>query len=236
MILSEEIIKILVVDDDENSQNILEDLFAIEGFQTKIAKNGQEAIDSLKKEDFSVVLTDLMMPKVNGLQVLREAKALCPYCQVIIITGFASLETALQAIKEGAYDYFTKPFHLEEIKVSVKNAAEKVKLLEDNQMLIQSLQEAYEELNKLEAARSQLVKKVEVIDLKKKDRGDKITEQIRTFKLMPENVLPFQYRERRKNDKGYLLLELEKLGNLKKQGVLSEEEFRFFKKKLLRQI
>jgi DNA-binding NtrC family response regulator len=86
------------------------------------------------------------MPGANGIEVMRKAKEANPDVQVIIITGYASLETAIEAIKEGAYDYITRPFKLDEMKVVVENACEKIRLMKENQRLIQNLEEVYQRM------------------------------------------------------------------------------------------
>src|SRR5512145_2649010 len=101
-------LKLLIVDDDRTLLSALKTVFDQENNVT-ICNDGKKAIDLCKNEKFDLIITDLMMPGANGLQVLTETRKIDPDCLVVLITGFASLETAVQAIREGAYDYITKP-------------------------------------------------------------------------------------------------------------------------------
>ena len=112
-------------------------------------KNGQEAIRDFKNQPYDLVIADLMLPGADGLQVLKEVKARYPECEVIIITGYASLDTAIQAIRGGAYDYIRKPFKLEELEVAVKNASEKIPLIRENRHLLQQLKDTMGEMDGL---------------------------------------------------------------------------------------
>jgi DNA-binding NtrC family response regulator len=138
--------KVLVVDDEEIFRNLLQKTLVLEGFTVETAKDGVEGIQALRESPFSIVLTDLMMPKAGGIEVLKAAKAIDPSIAVIIITGYASLDSALAAIREGAYDYITKPFQLEEIRLTVSNANEMQRLITENRLLMENLNKAYKQL------------------------------------------------------------------------------------------
>jgi diguanylate cyclase (GGDEF)-like protein len=122
--------KILVVDDEEAVCSFLESLLIQAGHQVLTCLSGQEAITKLRKGSFDLVITDLRMPDVDGLSVLRETKELDPFCEVIVITGYASVQSAVEVMKLGAYDYIGKPFNIEHIRVVVDKAMEKRKLLQ----------------------------------------------------------------------------------------------------------
>ena len=100
--------RILVVDDEELNRDLLQQILGREGYQVAIAANGQEAMALLRQETFHVVLTDLKMPGMTGVEVIRELKMLAPSTVGIIHTAYASVETAVEAMKAGAYDYVTK--------------------------------------------------------------------------------------------------------------------------------
>ena len=104
----------------------------------------------MRKEIFDLIITDLMMPGADGMEVLREAKERNPDSVVILVTGYASLDSALQAIRGGAYDYIRKPFKLDELEIVVKNACEKIMLVRENKGLLRRLKEALEEMKRLE--------------------------------------------------------------------------------------
>jgi len=139
-------LKILIVDDDESFLSVLESVLLEEKHDVTTAHNGLEAIENCRKQKFDLVISDLMMPGAGGMEVLAECRKLYPDILVILITGFASLETAVEAIRRGAYDYITKPFKLDELKIVVNNASEKILLIRENQRLFQELKEAEKQL------------------------------------------------------------------------------------------
>ncbi len=121
--------RILVVDDEEVVCRFLEQVLLPQGHQVHACLSGQEALTRLENSPFEVVITDLIMPGVDGLQVLRRARELDPLCQIIVITAFGSVESAVQVMKLGAYDYIVKPFNIDEIRILVDKALEKRALL-----------------------------------------------------------------------------------------------------------
>ena len=114
-------LKTLIVDDDKKLRSLLNSLLVEEGDEVTTCRNGSDAISKCRKEKFDLIVTDLVMPGANGIEVLKEARKHYSDTLVILITGYASLETAIEAIREGAYDYITKPFKLEEFKIVVHN-------------------------------------------------------------------------------------------------------------------
>jgi len=117
--------RILVVDDEEIARNNLLHILEKEDYSVVTASNGIEAIDMLEKSVFDVVLTDLKMEKVDGIGVLEKTKNKYPDTQVIMITAYAAVDTAIAAIKKGAFHYIAKPFRLEEVRTTVKQALDK---------------------------------------------------------------------------------------------------------------
>ncbi|MEW6608005.1 MAG: sigma-54 dependent transcriptional regulator [bacterium] len=113
--------KILVVDDEEKIRQALVTILTKEGYLVTTAKNGQEALNKPIQE-FSLIITDLKMPQMDGLELLKKAKKISPDVIVIMITAFGTLKTAIEAMKQGAYDYITKPFELDEITIVVSKA------------------------------------------------------------------------------------------------------------------
>jgi len=143
-------IQILIADDDKAFRALLWETLKTPAREIRLAANGREALEILKEKKFDLLITDIRMPEMSGIELLKEAKRLQPHLLVIIITGYASLETAIQALKEGAYDYIRKPFNLEELKVSVENACIRVLLERENQRLLEDLKKAYRQLKELE--------------------------------------------------------------------------------------
>ena len=116
--------KILVIDDDLEMCGLLSDVLKGEGFSVLAIGESLEASRALKKEEFDVIVTDLKMKGLKGLDLLEEAKKVAPFTPVIIITAFGTIESAIQAMKMGAYDYITKPFQMDEIVLTIKKALE----------------------------------------------------------------------------------------------------------------
>lgn len=133
--------KVLIVDDEKGMREFLTILLEKEGHETVEASSGREAIDRLREIDFDLVITDIKMAHVDGLQVLEAVHELCPHTPVIMITAFASTETAVEAMKKGAYDYIIKPFKIDEMKLIIKNALKKRHLERENQYLKRKLAE-----------------------------------------------------------------------------------------------
>ncbi len=122
--------RILVVDDDEFVCNSLKWLLADDGYDVETASDGKSALVVLSRHAFDLVLTDLMMPDVDGLAVLREVKRVSPHTAVIILTGYGTLEAAMAALKEGAYDFLTKPCDDGEMRYKIQGALDLKRLRE----------------------------------------------------------------------------------------------------------
>jgi len=132
-------IRVLVVDDEQSMRDLLAIMLRQAGYEVSVADGGEAAIERLKAESFDLILTDLRMRKVDGLTVLKAAKEHAPRTVVLVVTAYASTETAVEAMKLGAYDYITKPFKLDELKVTVANALERHRLREENLALKRQL-------------------------------------------------------------------------------------------------
>ncbi len=135
--------KILVVDDEQSMREFLDIMLKKEGYKVSLASNGEEVLKLIEKDIFDLVLLDIRMPKMDGIAVLKKIKATSPETVVIMITAYASADTAIKAMKEGAYDYITKPFKVEEIKLIIKNALEKKTLQKENILLKQMVKDRY---------------------------------------------------------------------------------------------
>src|SRR6266508_1814045 len=132
--------RVLVVDDEKSMRDLLSITLEKEGYDVATAAGGEPAIEALRRDPTDVVITDLRMPKVDGLQVLRTAKEISPDMAVIVVTAVASTETAVEAMKLGAYDYITKPFKLDEVSLIVRNALERKRLRDENLYLRKQLE------------------------------------------------------------------------------------------------
>jgi signal transduction histidine kinase/CheY-like chemotaxis protein len=118
-------VKIIVVDDEEIVLSLVRDALEDAGYEIELAGNSLQALQKMEREYFDFVLTDIRMPEIDGIELARRARELNPNIGVIFMTGYANLNTAKDAIKEGAYDYIMKPFELNEIRQAVKNAVAK---------------------------------------------------------------------------------------------------------------
>jgi len=114
--------RVLVVDDDKGMREVLEIMLSKEGYQVTSAPGGREALNICQKSKFDVVITDLKMPRVDGIDVLKGIKESSPETMVVLVTAYASGETAVAAMQEGAYDYLEKNFDIEELKLTVRDA------------------------------------------------------------------------------------------------------------------
>ncbi|ABB15526.1 sigma-54-dependent transcriptional regulator [Carboxydothermus hydrogenoformans] len=127
-----ETIKVLVVDDEENFRDLLIQRLTRKGYEVKGAATGEEALQFLKEETFHLAIFDIKMPGIDGIELLQRARQLDENLQVIILTGHGTIESAIGAMKLGAYDYLTKPCNLAELEITLQKAYEKRQLLEEN--------------------------------------------------------------------------------------------------------
>jgi two-component system response regulator PilR (NtrC family) len=135
--------KILVADDEQSMREFLDIMLKKEEYKVSLASNGEEVVKLIDNDLFDLVLLDIRMPKLDGISALKKIKAIAPETIVIMITAYASADTAIKAMKEGAYDYITKPFKIEEIKLIIKNALEKKNLQKENILLKQVVRDRY---------------------------------------------------------------------------------------------
>jgi two-component system response regulator PilR (NtrC family) len=136
-------VRILVVDDDQGMREFLEIMLAREGYNVSSASGGKEALRICRNEKFDLVVTDLKMPKVDGIDVLKEIKEISPETMVILVTAYASGDTALAAMKEGAYDYLEKNFDVEDFKLVIKDALSKKGVKENDAQFIRNVEDSY---------------------------------------------------------------------------------------------
>ncbi len=126
---------VLVVDDDRSNLESVERIFAKEGFRVRTASDGAQALEAVRREPPAVVVTDLAMPGMDGVSLLRAVKALSPETEVVLMTAYGTVEGAVEAMKEGAYDFITKPLKRHSVLRSVRKALEKQALVRENQLL-----------------------------------------------------------------------------------------------------
>ena len=137
-------IKILVIDDDDSGREALTMLLQSAGYEVTSAATGESALDLIDREQYQVIVSDLFLPDKSGLDILQNVQKVSPSTEVIVVTGHASAQTAVRAMKEGAFDYITKPIDFDELKIVVSKALEKQKLLSENVYLRRQLQGRFE--------------------------------------------------------------------------------------------
>jgi two-component system response regulator PilR (NtrC family) len=136
--------KILVIEDEKNMRDILKILLEGEGYEVSSAKDGTEGLGWLNRDIFDLIITDIKMPGVDGFHILKKAQEISPETFVIMITAFGTTESAIEAMKFGAYDYIHKPFKIDEIRLVVKSALEKRKLIGEVSILRDKIRTTYE--------------------------------------------------------------------------------------------
>ncbi|HXF59893.1 MAG TPA: response regulator, partial [Candidatus Saccharimonadales bacterium] len=120
----------LVVDDDPGASSLLREVFLQEGYDVTLASRGAEALELAAARPFDIVLSDVQLPDIDGIEVLRRIRRLKPDPTVILVTAYGTIETAIRALHEGAFDYVRKPFKLDEVRLCVERAMERRRLRE----------------------------------------------------------------------------------------------------------
>lgn len=211
-------LKILIAEDDPNLGEALVSYLREQGHDVDLARHGGEALRLISRRNYSLILADLVMPEADGLSVLRAARQKNPAALVVIMTGHASLASALQATREGAYDYLRKPFNLQEIEVAVDNAARLLQLREENGRLLAKLDELNTKLAELQ--QESVCPEADPSPAPNRDG----TMPLRTF---PGGYpLPWEMASTHPSD-------LERLLGLYRENLLTEREFQILKDRIL---
>ncbi len=132
--------KILVVDDEKSMQEFLKITLGREGYQVVTASTGAKALKIFEKDLFDMVISDIKMPRMSGIELLKRLKEIDPGIIVVMLTAYASVDNAVEAMKEGAYDYVSKPFQVDELKLVIRNALDKRSLERENVLLKRELE------------------------------------------------------------------------------------------------
>ena len=135
--------KILVVDDEKSMCDFMEIMLSKEGYEVETTVSGSEAIQRTSSSEYDLIIADLMMPEMSGLELLKKIKKGRPGQDMIVMTAFASVDTAIEAMREGALDYITKPFKVDEIKLVIEKSVSRQKLTEENSRLKQQLKKDF---------------------------------------------------------------------------------------------
>jgi len=127
--------EILIVDDDASHRQMLFAVLSEEGYQVTEASDGEQAVSEVEKKFYDLILMDIRMSRMGGIESLKQIKAISPGIPIIIMTAYASVNTAIDALKSGAYDYLTKPLDIDELKILVNKALRHIQLEKENRFL-----------------------------------------------------------------------------------------------------
>jgi putative two-component system response regulator len=231
--------RILIVDDEKMIYSVIARRLANEGYACVMANNGREALGHFYKDNFSLIISDIRMPEMNGLELLRNVKAIRPNTMVIIMTAYPEMEMAVEAIRLGATDFIIKPFDLELVVFSVKKALEKKKMEEQIEAHHKHLEKLVEERTS-ELQRALLVIKKGHLDSVRAlagaiDAKDPYTrghsDRVRRMSVKIATKLGFSQERLESLVFGALLHDIGKIGIrdevLQKKGQLSPEEYQY---------
>jgi DNA-binding NtrC family response regulator len=136
--------KILIIDDEKSIRNTLKEILSYEDYEISLAEDGLEGIESIKANEFDVVLCDIKMPKMDGIEVLEKMHELALDTPVIMISGHGNIDTAVESIKKGAFDFIEKPLDLNRILITIRNAMDKSKLITETKVLKRKVSKKYQ--------------------------------------------------------------------------------------------
>jgi DNA-binding NtrC family response regulator len=131
--------KILVIDDERSIRNTMKDILGFEGYNVELAENGIEGVELISNNDYDLIFCDIKMPEMDGIEVLEKVMELKPESTVVMISGHGNIDTAVESIKKGAYDFIEKPLDLNRILITIRNAGEKTTLVKETKVLKQKV-------------------------------------------------------------------------------------------------
>lgn len=140
--------RLLIVEDDQILREMLEHYLKTDGFTVDVAVNGRDGYEKHKQNSYDLIITDLNMPQMTGIELVQKVREFDDFVEFIIVTGYATLESAVEAVRIGAFDYIVKPFKLDELRVAVKNACDKIMLKKTNRELLEKLKGFHEEIDR----------------------------------------------------------------------------------------
>ncbi len=146
--------KILVVDDEKSIRNTLKDILEYEKFEVVLAEDGFEALEKMVQGPFDVILCDIKMPKMDGITLLEKISEKDPDATVVMISGHGTIDTAVEAIKKGAFDFISKPLDLNRLLITIRNAMDKTQLVTETRVLKQKVNKTYDMVGESEAIRN----------------------------------------------------------------------------------
>ena len=218
--------RVLVADDDEIFLEILAETVEKTGAAVELAPDGLVALEQLSAGDFDILISDLNMPRMDGLALLRNVRALYPHILTILITGFGSLESAIQALRLGAYDYIQKPFMVEQMGVTIRNAVDRVKAYKERAALLLEIEDLHRRICSLEGAR---YPESSVCDSSGNVMKGPLLANVPGFR-------PDAFLEMPQGNPNRAISALEALKGLKRDGIISDSELSKLKKLIISRI
>jgi DNA-binding response OmpR family regulator len=164
--------KILVVDDEEPTRKTLAEFLRIEGYEVSTAEDGQSAVDVLETEEVDLMLLDLRMPGMDGLEVMQKAEEISPETKIILLTGHGSMESAIEALRSKAHDYLTKPASHQEILSSVANGLAQLDEEKRKHLLFEQLESSLQQLKDVEGLTAVPKPKLRLVSLPEGVKAD----------------------------------------------------------------
>lgn len=146
--------KILVIDDERSIRNTLKDILEYEKYEVDLAEDGFKGIEKVKNSEYSIVLCDIKMPKMDGIEVLEQFAELAPDMPVVMISGHGNIDTAVESIKKGAFDYIEKPIDLNRLLITISNAIDKSNLVSETKILKRKINKKFEIIGESEAIKA----------------------------------------------------------------------------------
>ena len=191
MTTNDETFRILVADDNKELREILEEFLKSDGHYVEGSPDGRDALERHQKDPFDLIITDLNMPGISGMELIKAIRKEDQDTEFVIITGYASMDTAVEAVKIGAFDYIVKPFRMEELHVVVKNARDKVTLKKLNAKLVRTLQGFYDEMERYrkKTPDDSEARETTAADAQQQSDTEKIVEEIRDLEKLRKGRL-----------------------------------------------
>ena len=185
----DKLFQILIVDDNAEIREIVQEYLADSDCQIEGASNGKEALEKYNENPYDIIITDLKMPGISGIELIKLLKQKTDAIEFIIITGYASVDTAIEAVRIGAFDYIVKPFRMEELKVTIKNAKEKIILKRANEELLDKLKRFHSEIEKYKKYDAEKNTSAESVDEEQKNHTERLVDSIKYLGRLSKNRL-----------------------------------------------
>ncbi len=223
---SETAVRVLVADDDEVFREILAETVEEAGAAVELAADGLSALEKLSAGELDILISDLNMPKMDGLTLLRQVRTVYPHILSILITGFGSLESAIQALRLGAYDYIQKPFMVEQVAVTVRNAVDRVRTYKEKAVLLREIEELHRRVYSLEGNH---YSECQVCDSSGNPLRGPLLSSVPGFR-------PDAFLEKPQGNPNRAIASLEALKGLKRDGIISDSELSRLKQLIIKKI